>query len=80
MNVAVAESRITEVKIIVIEISVFTRFFIFPMLAFNAKALIGPSRGETSMAPITITVLFRKSPARTMIVANIAINTMSLLK
>ena len=42
------------------DISVLTIFLILPILAFKANALIGPSKGEISIAPITVTALSRK--------------------
>ena len=78
-KVATADITITDANKIIIATSVLASFLIFPMLAFTAKAFIGPSKGESNIAPITVTGLSRKRPASAIIVANSAIIVRSLL-
>ena len=79
MYVISADKAITDIKRMTMKASILTNFFTFPMQAFNAKALMGPSKGDRSNAPITVTGLSRKSPTRAIKVANSAMNKISVL-
>lgn len=61
-KVVKADRAITDVNRVKIENKLLRDSLILPRLALRANALIGPKRGDMSIAPITTATLSRNRP------------------